>query len=148
VIGQDIGGTADGRFVIAQAVAPDRVISVADPTAPAGQFTKQQFRINLDQGTVTCRARLAVPIIPDRGRGGVARFGSACRVCPLQAACTSSAAGRTVTIDPHERRLQAARARQRDPAWRGPTTASTGPRWNANSRICCAASTGVFYPAG
>jgi Transposase DDE domain/Transposase domain (DUF772) len=94
------------------------MIKVADPTAPAGQFTKQQFRINLDQGTVTCPARLAVPIIPARGGGGVARFGRACRVCPLQAACTSSAAGRTVTIHPHERRLQAARARQRDPAWR------------------------------
>jgi hypothetical protein len=51
---------------------------VADPTAPQGHFTKQQFRIDLDQGTVTCPARLQVPIIPARHGGGVARFGRAC----------------------------------------------------------------------
>jgi Transposase DDE domain len=48
----------------------------------------------------------------------VARFGRACAVCPPASACTSSPAGRTVTIHPCEERLQAARRRQRDPAWR------------------------------
>jgi hypothetical protein len=185
VIGQDIEETADGRFIIAQGVTPDRVISVVDPqarhghkstargvdgykghvaidpdsevicaaevgaanagdaaygtgalladlaqrgvtamtkvatpTAPAGHFTKGQFRIDLDQGTVTCPARLTMPILPARQGGGVARFGRACQVCPLQASCTSSTAGRTVTIHPQEAQLQAARQRQRDPAWR------------------------------
>jgi hypothetical protein len=220
VIGQDIQETADGRFVIAQGVAPDRVISVVDPqarhghktgahgfdgykghvaidpdseiitaaevgpanagdaamaaalladlpadlgrsqpaataqppsapvvygdaaygtgallaeleqhgvtamtrvaapTAPAGHFTKQQFGIDLDQGTVTCPARLAVPITPARGGGGLARFGRACQVCPLRASCTSSPAGRTITIHPQDARLAAARRRQREPAWR------------------------------
>jgi hypothetical protein len=91
---------------------------VAAPTAPAGHFTKQQFRIDLDQHTVTCPTRLTVPIIPARGGAGLARFGRACAVCPLAAACTSSRAGRTVTIHPQETRLQAARRRQREPAWR------------------------------
>jgi transposase len=91
---------------------------VAAPTAPQGHFTKQQFRIDLDQGTVTCPARLTVPILPARGGGGLARFGRACQVCPLAAACTSSTTGRTITIHPHQARLQAARARQRDPGWR------------------------------
>jgi hypothetical protein len=91
---------------------------VAAPTAPAGHFTKGQFRIDLDQGTVTCPARLTVAITPARGGAGVARFGRACGVCPLASSCTSSTAGRTVTIHPHEARLQGARARQRDPAWR------------------------------
>jgi hypothetical protein len=91
---------------------------VAAPTAPQGHFTKQQFRIDLEAGTVTCPARLQVPIIPARGGGGVARFGRACQVCPLQACCTSSRAGRTITIHPQEARLQATRHRQRDPAWR------------------------------
>jgi len=91
---------------------------VAAPTAPAGHFTKQQFRIDLEQGTVTCPARLRVPIIPARQGGGVARFGRACQVCPLQGSCTSSTAGRTITIHPHEARLQAARRRQREPGWR------------------------------
>ena len=91
---------------------------VAAPTAPAGHFPKDRFRIDLAAGTVTCPARLKVPIIPARQGGGVARFGRACAVCPLQASCTSSPAGRTVTIHPHETRLQAARARQREPGWR------------------------------
>jgi len=91
---------------------------VAAPTAPAGHFTKQQFRIDLEAGTVTCPARLTVPIIPARGGGGLARFGRACAVCPLASSCTSSAAGRTITIHPQEARLQAARRRQQDPAWR------------------------------
>ena len=91
---------------------------VAAPTAPAGHFTKAQFRIDLEAGTVTCPARLQVPIIPARGGGGVARFGRACAECPLASSCTSSRAGRTITIHPQETRLQAARARQREPAWR------------------------------
>jgi len=91
---------------------------VAAPTAPDGHFTKQQFRIDLDQHTVTCPARLTVPITPARGGGGVARFGRACQVCPLASSCTSSRAGRTITIHRHETRLQAARRRQQDPAWR------------------------------
>ena len=91
---------------------------VAAPTAPAGHFTKAQFRIDLDAGTVTCPARLQVPILPARGGGGLARFGRACQVCPLASACTSSRAGRTVTIHPQEAGLQTARCRQQDPAWR------------------------------
>jgi hypothetical protein len=91
---------------------------VAAPTAPAGHFTKQQFRVDLDQHTVTCPARRKVPILPARGGGGVARCGRACAVCPLRASCTSSPAGRTVTVHPHEARLAAARQRQRKPAWR------------------------------
>ena len=59
-----------------------------------------------------------VPILPARGGGGVARFGRACQVCPLASACTSSRAGRIVTIHPHEVHLQAARRRQREPTWR------------------------------
>jgi hypothetical protein len=92
---------------------------VAAPTAPHGHFTKAQFGIDLEQHRVTCPARLTVPIIPaGGGGGGVARFGRACAVCPLQGSCTSSTAGRTITIHPQEARLQAARHRQQDPAWR------------------------------
>jgi hypothetical protein len=39
VIGQDVEETDDGRFTIAQAVAPDRVISVVDPQARHGHKT-------------------------------------------------------------------------------------------------------------
>jgi hypothetical protein len=91
-------------------------IKVAMPTAPGGRYGKTAFRIDLAAGTVTCPARVTVPIIATR-HGGRARFGRACSVCPFHDACTSSPAGRTVSIHPHEADLLAARARQRTPAW-------------------------------
>jgi hypothetical protein len=91
-------------------------VKVATPTAPGGRYAKTTFRIDLAQGTVTCPAKVTVPIIASR-LGGRARFARACGVCPFQAACTSSPNGRTVSIHPHEAELLAARARQRSPAW-------------------------------
>jgi Transposase DDE domain len=87
------------------------------PTAPGGRFAKDQFRIELAAGTVTCAARVTVAIRPARRGGGHARFGPACSVCPLRQACTSSIGGRVVAVYPREAELAAARARQRDPAW-------------------------------
>ncbi len=91
-------------------------VKVAVPTAPGGRYAKTAFRIDLAAGTVTCPAKVTAPIIATR-HGGRARFGRACSVCPFQAACTTSSAGRTVSIHPHEAELLVARARQRTPAW-------------------------------
>jgi hypothetical protein len=88
------------------------------PTAPGARFAKDQFRVDLEAGTVTCPARVTVAIIPASRGGGRARFGAACSVCPLRHACTTSLQGRVVAINPHEAELAAARGRQRDPAWR------------------------------
>jgi hypothetical protein len=87
------------------------------PTAPGGRFAKDQFRIDLAAGMVTCPARVTVAIRPARRGGGHARFGVACSVCPLRQVCTSSVRGRVVAVHPLEAELAAARARQRDPAW-------------------------------
>jgi hypothetical protein len=87
------------------------------PTAPGGRFAKDQFRIDLHAGTVTCPARVTVAISPARPGGGRARFGVACSICPLRQACTSSVRGRAVAVHPHEAELAAVRTRQRDPAW-------------------------------
>jgi hypothetical protein len=87
------------------------------PTAPGGRFAKDQFRVDLEAGTVTCPARVTVAISPARRGGGRARFGVACSVCPLRDACTSSVRGRVVAVGPREAELAAARARQRDRAW-------------------------------
>jgi hypothetical protein len=87
------------------------------PTAPGGRFAKDQFRIDLQAGTVTCPARVTALILSASRGGGRARFGAACSVCPLRQACTSSVGGRVVAIHPQEATLAAARARQRDPAW-------------------------------
>jgi hypothetical protein len=93
------------------------MVKTQPPTAPGGRFAKDQFRLDLQAGTVTCPARVTVAIRPARRGGGRARFGRACSVCPLRNACTSSARGRVVTIHPQEADLAAARSRQRDPAW-------------------------------
>jgi hypothetical protein len=87
------------------------------PTAPGGRFAKDQFRLDLQGGTVTCPARVTVAIRPARQGGGRAWFGRACSVCPLRAACTTSVRGRVVAIHPYEAKLAGGRARQRDPAW-------------------------------
>jgi hypothetical protein len=89
------------------------------PAAVKDRFPKDRFTIDLDGKTVTCPAGVTVPIRPAIGRhAGAARFGAACRTCPLAAQCTSAKEGRTITIGPHEGRLAAARIRQADPAWK------------------------------
>jgi hypothetical protein len=87
------------------------------PTAPGGRFAKDQFRIDLVAGTVSCPARVTTPILAASRGGGRARFGTACSVCPLRQACTTSIRGRVVAIHPQEAELAAARSRQHDPAW-------------------------------
>jgi hypothetical protein len=82
-----------------------------------GGFTKERFSVDLEARTVTCPAG-QVATITRRGDGsGLARFAPHCRACPLQAACTTSRAGRSVTINEHEAILQRARAEQSDPEW-------------------------------
>ena len=93
------------------------MVKAQHPTAPGGRFAKDQFRLDLQAGTVTCPARVTVTIRPARRGGGRARFGAACSVCPLRQACTTSVGGRVVAIHPREADLAVARARQRDPAW-------------------------------
>jgi hypothetical protein len=97
----------------------DPQVKVQAAVAPQGHFTKDQFRIDLGAGTVTCPARRTAPIVynpdPHHRHHGQARFGPACQGCPLRGQCTSAPAGRTVTITPYEHELAAARARQADP---------------------------------
>jgi hypothetical protein len=114
------GDSADGTgahlvWLDQQRLTP--MVKTQLPTAPGGRFAKDQFRLDLQAGTVTCPARVTVAIRPARRGGGRARFGRACSVCPLRSACTSSARGRVVAVHPQEATLAAARARQRDPAW-------------------------------
>jgi hypothetical protein len=94
---------------------------VQPPVAPGGMFTKDAFDINLQAQTVTCPNEITIPIRPVRGDkklAGKAEFGLHCRTCPLAEMCTTSKSGRRISISRHEARLAAARARQRDPAWK------------------------------
>ena len=87
------------------------------PTTTGGLFTKDRFDIDLEQDTVTCPAGNTAPIRRAGDGAGTASFGQACTHCPLREQCTKAAAGRSISIDPHEKQLAAARSRQRDPDW-------------------------------
>lgn len=98
----------------------DAKTKVQPPSAPAGKFAKDQFDINLADGTVTCPNGTTIAIRPVRGHdrlAGKAEFGAACAACPLRAQCTDSKTGRQITISRWETHLAAARTRQTDPAW-------------------------------
>ena len=77
----------------------------------AGGFTRDDFTIDTDAQTVTCPAGHTKAVT-----SGAARFGAQCNSCPLRARCTTSAAGRSVTVDTHHRRRQANKARWAQPA--------------------------------
>ena len=91
---------------------------------PGGRFAKDRFTIDLATGTATCPGHVSVAIRPVTTGGGVAAFGTACAGCPLADRCTTSPAGRTVTIGAHEEHLARARSAQADPAWRADYTAT------------------------
>lgn len=87
------------------------------PASVSGRFSKEDFIVDLDEEEVTCPSGETVDIDWHSDGGGLAHFGDRCARCPLQRACTTSGAGRTVTISPHEDVLSRSRARQRDPEW-------------------------------
>jgi hypothetical protein len=94
-------------------------VKVQPPSAPAGKFSKDSFRIDLSNATVTCPQQHVVPIRARSDGSGVAKFGAHCAQCPLRPQCTESPAGRNIAIHPHESLLARARQQQRsDPAWR------------------------------
>jgi len=99
-----------------EAAGADIRIKVQPPVAPAGRFSKDDFTIDTAAGTVTCPAGQVAPLRPLQG-GTVASFGVACAACPLATRCTTSKAGRSIRVGPHEASLARARAARHDPAW-------------------------------
>ena len=97
---------------------------VQPPPALGGRFAKDRFTIDLAPNTVSCPGQVSVAIRPVKNGGGVAAFGTACAGCPLVAQCTTSPAGRTITISAYEPQLARARAAQADPAWQADYTAT------------------------
>lgn len=109
---------ADGATLAKLTEAGHEVIAKVPPARNTrGGFTKDQFRLDLEQHTAACPAGQSATITPVAAGGGVARFGTACRDCPLRAACTSARNGRVITIHPHEAALQHAKTAQEDPHW-------------------------------
>jgi hypothetical protein len=87
-------------------------------TNAGGRFTKDAFDIDRESDTVTCPNGVVAPIRRVSCGDGTASFGAACAGCPLAAQCTTSKAGRKVTVSRHERQLARARADNTDPRWR------------------------------
>ena len=107
---------ASGEALDAFAAAGyDTAIKPIDPKPRiTGGFTRDDFTIDTDAQTVTCPAGHTKAVT-----SGAARFGALCRGCPLRARCTTSAAGRSVTVDAHHHRRQANKTRWAQPATQG-----------------------------
>ena len=107
---------ASGEALDAFAAAGyDTAIKPIDPKPRiTGGFTRDDFTIDTDAQTVTCPAGHTKAVT-----SGAARFGALCRGCPLRARCTTSAAGRSVTVDAYHHRRQANKTRWAQPATQG-----------------------------
>jgi hypothetical protein len=122
-IGTLLGDMAysDGDVRVAVEDHGAELVAKVPPVTNAGRFPKTDFVIDLDTATVTCPAgqtttdarvskdhkgRPATTFVFDVGT---------CAACPLRAACTTAAGGRTIVVGAHHERIEAARAAQRQP---------------------------------
>jgi len=87
-------------------------------TRREGRYSKDDFIIDLDVGTVACPADHTVAIRFSADGSGTASFADRCGPCPHRARCTTAQSGRVVTIHRHESLLQAAKTAQGDETWR------------------------------
>jgi hypothetical protein len=106
-------GGAQQLFVLMDldrsAIAGGGALCLQRTVTPAGRFAKDRFTIDLPVATVRCPAGTTTAIRPAGSGGWMAYFGAACASCPLAVQCTSSRAGRTISIGPHEQQLSRAR---------------------------------------
>jgi hypothetical protein len=97
----------DGRTLIAK---------VPKEVSFGGRYPKSAFVIDPEADTVTCPAGHTVDQFSAEPDGSKRfSFGKLCASCPLRSRCTKSAAGRRLTVQPHERAILDARAYQRTP---------------------------------
>ena len=114
------GDSAYGTGKFQQRLADQDIASgcrTQPPPAPAGKFTKDRFRVDLDADTVTCPNNITVSIRRGANGDGMAHFAEHCTSCPRRAECTDAAGGRTIRVGVFEAALAHARQRQTDPHW-------------------------------
>ncbi|MFZ1588940.1 MULTISPECIES: transposase [Candidatus Neomicrothrix] len=115
------GDSAYGTGGMQQALTDAGVESrcrTQQPVNRNGRFSKAKFNIDLDADTVTCPNNVTVTIRRSTdATTGTAAFGDACGECPLREACTTSKAGRTISVGQFEAALAAARQRQTNSDW-------------------------------
>jgi hypothetical protein len=118
VIGDTHYGSAENRRDLAEDGI--EVTAPAQPSsAPKGYFSKDEFSIDLEAGTVTCPAGQTATIPATNARRRQARFDAkVCATCPLRDRCTKRAGGRIVEINENEQLLIAARQARWTPQFR------------------------------
>jgi hypothetical protein len=116
VYGDAAYGTGEFLDTLANA-GIDAYCKTQPPAAPAGQFGKDRFVIDLDADTVTCPGEVTVTIRRSSDGDGVASFADACAGCVLRPECTNAKGGRSVRVGRYEHRLADARRLQHDPGW-------------------------------
>lgn len=115
VLGDTAYGDGDTREAV-EAVGA-KVTAKTQPPASTGRFPKTDFVIDPDTPSATCPAgQTTTDTGSSRDPKGrqivVLKFGDRCTGCHLREQCTTSPAGRNITLNFHEHRLQAARAEQ------------------------------------
>jgi hypothetical protein len=101
--------------LVQQRAANVAIFCKAWPVRNGAFFAKTAFVLDWERAVLRCPGAQELPFTP----GGTVHFPAAvCAPCPLRAACTASARGRSVTIHPDERLLAELRQRQASPAGR------------------------------
>jgi Transposase DDE domain/Transposase domain (DUF772) len=113
VLGDSAYGTGDALAALASAGHTPVIKPWPLRPTVAGGFTLDDFTIDEAAGTATCPNGTARPITLTRS----VTFGAACRGCSLRARCTTSAAGRSLTLHPHDALQRAHRAHAADPGF-------------------------------
>lgn len=125
-VAEMLGDTAygDGDTRVAVEAAGAKVTAKTQPPASTGRFVKTDFVIDPDVPSATCpAAQVATHATRTHDNKGrvvtVLHFGAeVCGACALRERCTTNPDGRSVTLNFHEGRLQAARAAQARPSTR------------------------------
>ena len=122
-VAEVLGDTAygDGDTRVAVEAVGAKVTAKTQPPAPTGRFVKTDFVIDPAVPAATCPAGHTTThsgwSTDNKGRRVVVlKFGQFCTGCPLRAACTANLDGRSLTLNFHEARLQAARREQARPS--------------------------------
>jgi hypothetical protein len=107
VLGDSAYGGGATRAALTAAKHVQRIKPLPLAAAVPDGFTKHDFTIDPQAGTVTCPAGSKAPITAS----GQASFARHCARCPLRRRCTTASGGRTIQVHPHEDELRAARRR-------------------------------------
>ena len=120
-----LGDTAygDGDTRVAVEGVGVKVIAKTPPAVSNGRFPKTDFVVDPDGTSATCPAGHTTThtgwSTDHKGRRVIIlKFGNRCNGCHLREQCTTATAGRSITLNFHEERLQAARAEQARPSIR------------------------------